>query len=32
VIDQLLGASSELTRQLGEDVLERGTLPPALPL
>jgi hypothetical protein len=29
VLDQLLGASSELTRQLGEDVLERGTLPPA---
>jgi len=32
VIDQLLGASSVLTRQLGEDVLERGTLPPTLPL
>jgi hypothetical protein len=32
VLDQLLGASSVLTRQLGDDVLERGALPPALPL
>jgi alkylation response protein AidB-like acyl-CoA dehydrogenase len=32
VLDQLLGASSVLTRQLGEDVLARATLPPTLPL
>ena len=32
VLDQLLGASSVLTAQLGEDVLERATLPPTFPL
>ena len=28
VLDQLLGAGSVLTRQLGADVLASGTLPP----
>jgi hypothetical protein len=32
VLDQLLGAGSALTRQLGSDVLTRGALPPAFPL
>jgi alkylation response protein AidB-like acyl-CoA dehydrogenase len=32
VLDQLLGAGSGLTRQLGMDVLAGGTLPPAFPL
>jgi alkylation response protein AidB-like acyl-CoA dehydrogenase len=32
VLDQLLGASSVLTAQLGQDVLERATLPPTFPL
>jgi alkylation response protein AidB-like acyl-CoA dehydrogenase len=32
VLDQLLGASSVLTAQLGEDVLKRATLPPTFPL
>jgi alkylation response protein AidB-like acyl-CoA dehydrogenase len=32
VLDQLLGASSVLTAQLGADVLERATLPPTFPL
>jgi hypothetical protein len=32
VLDQLLGAGSALTRQLGNDVLVTGTLPPAFTL
>ena len=32
VLDQLLGAGSVLTRQLGSDILGRGTLPAAFPL
>ncbi len=32
VLDQLLGAGSVLTRQLGTDVLATGTLPPAFTL
>jgi alkylation response protein AidB-like acyl-CoA dehydrogenase len=32
VNDQLLGASSALTRQLGTDVLATGTFPPSFPL
>jgi alkylation response protein AidB-like acyl-CoA dehydrogenase len=32
VLDQLLGASSVLTAQLGQNVLERATLPPTFPL
>ena len=32
VLDQLLGAGSVLTRDLGTDVLQRATLPPAFPL
>jgi hypothetical protein len=32
VLDQLLGASSVLTAQLGADVLERAALPPTFPL
>ena len=32
VLDQLLGAGTALTRQLGTDVLATGTLPPAFPL
>ncbi len=32
VLDQLLGAGSALTRQVGSDVLATGTLPPAVPL
>ena len=32
VLDQLLGAGSVLTRQLGADILDSGTLPPAFPL
>jgi alkylation response protein AidB-like acyl-CoA dehydrogenase len=32
VLDQLLGAGSALTRQLGSDVLATGTLPPSFSL
>ena len=32
VLDQLLGAGSALTRQLGTDVLATGTLPPSFAL
>jgi alkylation response protein AidB-like acyl-CoA dehydrogenase len=32
VLDQLLGASRTLTRQLGDDILRRGQLPALLPL
>jgi hypothetical protein len=32
VLDQLLGAGSALTRQLGSDVLATGTLPPTISL
>jgi len=32
VLDQLFGASSELTRELGEGVLKRGSLPATFPL
>jgi hypothetical protein len=32
VLDQLLGAGSLLTRQLGTNVLASGALPPAFPL
>ncbi len=32
VLDQLLGAGSVLTRQLGSDILDRGALPVAFPL
>jgi hypothetical protein len=32
VLDQLLGAGSLLTRTLGEDIVERATLPAAFPL
>ena len=32
VLDQLLGAGSVLTRQLGADTIESGTLPPAFAL
>jgi Acyl-CoA dehydrogenase, C-terminal domain len=32
VLDQLLGAGSVLTRQLGSDILRTGALPPAFPL
>ena len=32
VLDQLLGAGTELTRRLGRDVLASGSLPPTLPL
>jgi hypothetical protein len=32
VLDQMLGAGSTLTNQLGTDIVRRGTLPPAFPL
>ena len=32
VLDQLLGGGSQLTRQLGADILRSSTLPPAFPL
>ena len=32
LLDQLLGAGSELTRRLGDEVLASGLLPPTLPL
>lgn len=32
VLEQLLGATRELTRELGSDILERRQLPPLLPL
>jgi hypothetical protein len=32
VLDQLLGAGTQLTAELGAEVLRRGTLPPVLPL
>jgi alkylation response protein AidB-like acyl-CoA dehydrogenase len=32
VLDQVLGASSVLTAQLGQNMLERATLPPTFPL
>jgi len=32
VLDQLLGAGTALTRRLGSDILESGTLPPTFPL
>jgi hypothetical protein len=32
VLDQLLGAGTVLTRRLGADMLETGTLPPTFPL
>jgi hypothetical protein len=32
VLDQLLGAGSALTHELGTDILESCTLPPAFPL
>ncbi len=32
VLDQLLGAGSVLTHQLGTDILRSGSLPPAFPL
>ena len=32
VLDQLLGAGSDLTRRLGADVLQQATLPTAFPL
>jgi hypothetical protein len=32
VLDQLLGAGTELTAELGAEVLRSGTLPPVLPL
>ena len=32
VLDQVLGAGSTLTRELGTDIVRSGTLPPAFPL
>ncbi|HEY6472669.1 MAG TPA: hypothetical protein VIY26_07240, partial [Acidimicrobiales bacterium] len=32
VLDQLLGAGSLLTRQLGTNILDSGALPPTFPL
>jgi alkylation response protein AidB-like acyl-CoA dehydrogenase len=32
VLEQLLGATGTLTRELGRQVIERGELPPLVPL